>query len=216
MKKVILFFLVSILSINQLEADENKDAQADLLFLKIQELEIEIADLRNQIESQEYLINKLIDESVDSKPEAGDDALEDLAIDSNIRFKGIEDTKSKDEVYKSAINALEEQNFDKALSLFKYFVESFTDEEKTPLSLFWLGEISIIQNNFEQSNIYFMELISSFPSHYRVPLAHKKIGDIYLKNKDTEMAKEKYNYVVREYPDNTASSLALQLLKNME
>ena len=62
MKKVILFFLISILSIDQLQADENKDAQADLLFLKIQELEIEIADLRNQIESQEYLINKLIDE----------------------------------------------------------------------------------------------------------------------------------------------------------
>ena len=216
MKKVILFFLISILSIDQLQADENKDAQADLLFLKIQELEIEIADLRNQIESQEYLINKLIDESVDSKPAATDDGLENLAIDSNIRFKGIEDTKSKDEVYKSAINALEDQNFDKALLLFKYFVESFTDEEKTPLSFFWLGEISMIQNNFEQSNNYFMELISSFPSHYRIPLAHKKIGDIYLKNNDVVMAKEKYNYVVREYPDNTASSLALQLLKNME
>ena len=216
MKKVILFFLVSILSINQLEADENKDAQADLLFLKIQELEIEIADLRNQIESQEYLISKLIDESVDVTSEASDNGIENIPLDSNLRFKGIEDTKSKEDVYKSAINALERQNLDKALLLFKYFVESFTDEEKTPLSFFWLGEISMIQNNFEQSNNYFMELISSFPSHYRIPLAHKKIGDIYLKNNDIVMAKEKYNYVVREYPDNTASSLALQLLKNME
>tara|TARA_B100001093_G_scaffold312781_1_gene298519 strand:+ start:358 stop:1008 length:651 start_codon:yes stop_codon:yes gene_type:complete len=216
MKKIILFFLISIFSIVELQADENKDAQADLLFLKIQELEIEIADLRNQIESQEYLINKLIDESVDSKTQATDDGLENLAINSNLRFKGIEDTKSKDDVYKSAINALEEQNFDKSLLLFKYFVENFNDEEKTPLSYFWLGEISMIEDNFEQSNNYFMELISSFPSHYRIPLAHKKIGDIYLKNNDVEMAKEKYNYVVREYPDNTASSLALQLLKNME
>mgnify|MGYP005695904779 CR=1 FL=1 len=95
MKKVILFFLISILSIDQLQADENKDAQADLLFLKIQELEIEIADLRNQIESQEYLINKLIDESVNSKPEATDDGLEDLAIDSNIRFKVLKILKAK-------------------------------------------------------------------------------------------------------------------------
>jgi TolA-binding protein len=216
MKKFILFFLISILSIDLLQADENEDAQSDLLFLKIQELEIEIAYLRNQIESQEYLINKLIDESVDSKSEASDDGVANLPIDSNLRFKGIEDSKSKDDIYKSAINALEEQNFDKALLLFKYFVESFTDEEKTPLSFFWLGEISLIQNNFEQSNNYFMELISSFPSHYRIPLAHKKIGDIYLKTNDVAMAKEKYNYVVREYPDNTASSLALQLLKNME
>ena len=66
------------------------------------------------------------------------------------------------------------------------------------------------------SKDYFMELISSFPEHYRVPLAHKKIGDIYLKNNDLDMAKDRYRFVVREYPNNTASSLALQLLKNME
>jgi len=61
-----------------------------------------------------------------------------------------------------------------------------------------------------------MELISSYPNHYRVPLAHKKIGDIYLKSNNIEMARDKYNFVVREYPNNSASSLALQLLKNME
>ena len=58
--------------------------------------------------------------------------------------------------------------------------------------------------------------ISSYPDHYRIPLAHKKLGDIYLKSNDIKNAKDKYNYVVREYPNNTASSLALQLLKNME
>ena len=63
---------------------------------------------------------------------------------------------------------------------------------------------------------YFMELISSYPNHYRVPLAHKKIGDIFLRSNEIENAKDKYNFVVREYPNNTASSLALQLLKNME
>jgi outer membrane protein assembly factor BamD (BamD/ComL family) len=47
-------------------------------------------------------------------------------------------------------------------------------------------------------------------------LSHKKIGDIYLQSDDMKSAKDKYNFVVREYPNNTASSLALQLLKNME
>ena len=61
-----------------------------------------------------------------------------------------------------------------------------------------------------------MELISKYPSHYRIPLSHKKIGDIYLKSNQTENAREKYKFVIREYPNNTASSLALQLLKNME
>ena len=71
-------------------------------------------------------------------------------------------------------------------------------------------------NLIHKSKDFFMELISSYPNHYRVPLAHKKIGDIYLKSNELDKAKDKYNFVVREYPNNTASSLALQLLKNME
>ena len=196
-------------------ADENQEAKTDILFLKIQELEAEIAELRNKIESQNYLIEKLINESLSSIDENTDD-IENLALNADIRFKGIEDPKSKDQIYIAATDALEAQDFDKAYNLFNYFVESFDDEEKTPLAFFWLGEISLINNDFVISENHYMELITRYPNHYRVPLAHKKIGDIYLKNNDQKTAKDKYNFVVREYPNNTASSLALQLLKNME
>ena len=214
MKNSLLIFLLLTTPSHHLLTNENDTVQSDLLFLKIQELELELADLRNKLESQNYLINKLIKESM---PEEDTTVAEnELTMNSNLRFRGIEDTKSKEDVYRAAVESLEKQDFVRAFSLFKYFVESFTDDEKTPLSYFWLGEISLINDNNETSMTYFMELISLFPSHYRAPLAHKKIGDIYLKNNDTKMAKEKYNYVIREYPDNTASSLALQLLENME
>ena len=210
-----IFFLFICLSNNSLFADENKDAKTDILFLKIQELEEEIAELRNKIESQNYLIEKLIEESFASSIE-NSETDEDIDLASDIRFKGIEDPNSKDQVYEAAIKALENQDLDKAFKLFDFFVNSFSDEEKRPLSFFWLGEICFIDNKLEESKDFFMQLISLYPNHYRVPLAHKKIGDIYLKSNELEKAKEKYNYVVREYPNNTASSLALQLLKNME
>ncbi len=44
-------FAISQLSISVF-ANENEDAKTDILFMKIQELESEIADLRNKIESQ--------------------------------------------------------------------------------------------------------------------------------------------------------------------
>ena len=210
------FFCLYLLISPLLNANENEDAKTDILFLKIQELESEIADLRNKIESQNYLIEKLIKESIITDEEESSNNLEDLALNADIRFEGVEDIESKDQVYSAAIKALENQNFDEALNLFKYFVESFDDDEKTPLSYFWLGEICFINDDLEKANNFFMELISSYPNHYRIPLAHKKIGDIYLKSNDIKNAKDKYNYVVREYPNNTASSLALQLLKNME
>ena len=219
MRKIFLTYFLGLLlttSSYYLVGEEKNIVQVDLLFLKIQELELELADLRNEVESQNYLIQKLINESASSDENVNDDSIDDIASNSNLRFKGIEDAKSQDDIYKAAIKALENQDFDKALSLFKYFVQSFNDEEKNPLAYFWLGEISLIEKELDSSKIYFMELVSSFPSHYRAPLAHKKIGDIYLKKNDFEKAKEKYNFVIREYPNDSASSLALQLLKNME
>ena len=210
-----IFFIFICLLQNSLYANENEDAKTDILFLKIQELEAEIAELRNKIESQNYLIEKLIKESLVASTESSEDD-EDIDLGSDIRFIGIEDPNSKDQVYEAAIKALESQDLDKAFQLFDFFVNSFSDEEKRPLSYFWLGEICFIDNKLEQSKDFFMQLISLYPNHYRVPLAHKKIGDIYLKSNELDKAKEKYNYVVREYPNNTASSLALQLLKNME
>ena len=133
-------------------------------------------------------------------------------------FYGInmEDVQSKEDVFEGAVKALEDQDIEKAFTLFSYFIENFNDSDKKAISYFWLGEISFIQNNLDASQNFFMELILSYPEHYRVPLAHKKMGDIFLKKNELTKAKEKYNFVVREYPNDTASSLALQLLKNME
>ncbi len=210
------YLFIILFSSNNIVANENEDIKTDILFLKIQELESEIADLRNRIESQNFLIEKLIQESFDNQVDNKEDEIEELTLNSDIRFEGIDDLRSKEQIYDSAIEALESQNFERAFNLYKYFVDNFNDEEKRPLSLFWLGEISMINNDLENAKVFFMELISKYPSHYRIPLSHKKIGDIYLKSSQTENAREKYNFVVREYPNNTASSLALQLLKNME
>jgi tol-pal system protein YbgF len=207
-----IFFLVST-SIYVYSQDDN--SASDILFLKIQELEIEIAELRNQVESQNHLIEKLLQESSEES-DKGSNIIKDISADNAIRFKGVSDIKSKEDVYSAATKYLENQNYDDAFKLFKFFTETFVDEQKTPLAFFWLGEISFINNDIEKSKSYFLDLVSSYPDHYRVPLAHKKIGDIYLKNNDVEMAIDRYNYVIREYPNNAASSQALQLLKNME
>ena len=213
----LIFSFILIISLHSF-SQEKDNVAVDLLFLKIQELEIEIADLRNKLESQDFLIQKLIQESVQETDSTSSENinLDDFSSNNTIKFSGVDDTKSKEEVYKLAIKALGDQDFVKALSLFKYFVETFSDQEKLPLSYFWLGEIAYIQTDYKSSNIYFLELITVYPDHYRVPLAHKKIGDIFLKNNELDKARDKYNFVIREYPNDIASSLALQLLKNME
>ena len=184
----------------------------DILFLKIQELEEEIAILRSELESQGYLLEKLQNEDLENTEQSSSNDNDSQAF----RFEGINDDETIDELYQKGINSLNLNELDAAEEAFSKLVENYSDEEKLPLSLFWLGEISLISLKYENSKDYFLSLVSQFPNHWRSPLAHKKIGDVYLSQGLNDEAKEKYQYVANSYPENTAASLALQILENME
>ncbi len=184
----------------------------DILFLKIQELEEEIAFLRSELESQAYLLEKLQNEDLDNTEQVSSNDNDSQAF----RFEGINDDETIDELYQKGINSLNLNELDTAEEANSKLVENYSDEEKLPLSLFWLGEISLISMKYEKSKNYFLSLVSQFPDHWRSPLAHKKIGDVYLSQDLYDEAKEKYQYVANAYPENAAASLALQILENME
>ena len=213
---VALFFLstFALFSI----AQDSQSTESDILFLKIQELEMEIADLRNEVEAQNYLIEKLINESLKEEKKELVETEEASSVlgDDVYRFDGINDAKSIDEIYNEAVRSLANEDYDAAKKLFNYLINNFSDPDKLPLSLFWLAEIEFSSSNFEASKNYYMQLISSFENHWRVPLAHKKIGDISFKLGNIKMAKQKYQFVIREFPNNPASSMSLQSLEDME
>jgi len=213
---VALFFLstFALFSI----AQDSQSTESDILFLKIQELEMEIADLRNEVEAQNYLIEKLINESLkeEKKELVETEEVSSVLGDDVYRFDGINDAKSIDEIYDEAVRSLANEDYDAAKKLFNYLINNFSDPDKLPLSLFWLAEIEFSSSNFEASKNYYMQLISSFENHWRVPLAHKKIGDISFKLGNIKMAKQKYQFVIREFPNNPASSMSLQSLEDME
>ena len=209
-----LFFAVLLSTPLFIESQE-VDA-GDILFLKVQELEGEISALRSELESQAYLIDKLLNEN-QSKVEINNTVDTQAQVAENsFRFEGINDGQSIDEVYEQAISQLNDKNFEDAKKSFVYLADNFSDDEKIPLSLFWLGEISLLESNLEQSETFFQLLAVNHPDHWRTPLAHKKIGDILMMSGELGAAKIKYQFVVQTYPNNAASSLALQLLENME
>lgn len=209
--KIFIALLIAIpLSINAQE-----DAASDILFLKIQELEGEIANLRSEIESQAYLIEKLLNEG----PILDDEIslnIEQSSVENTFRFEGINDSESIVEVYDQAISDLNSKDYQAAKKSFTFLANNFDDDEKIPLSLFWLGEISLLESNLDDGEEFFQRLIANYPNHWRTPLAHKKIGDIFMMSGQSSAAKIKYQYVVQSFPNNSASSLALQLLENME
>ena len=196
---------------------ESQEVDAgDILFLKVQELESEISSLRSELEAQAYLIDKLLIENQTKLVIDNSSNNEAVAADNTFRFEGINDEQSIDEVYEQAISQLNDKNFEEAKRSFVYLADNFTDDEKIPLSLFWLGEISLLESDLEKSETFFQLLAINHPDHWRTPLAHKKIADILMMSGELDAAKIKYQFVVQTYPNNAASSFALQLLENME
>ena len=86
--KTRILFLFFIFFVFSIDAEENETAKTDILFLKIQELESELAELRNKIESQNYLIEKLINESIEPNSSSDSEDIQDIAIGTDIRFFG--------------------------------------------------------------------------------------------------------------------------------
>lgn len=209
------FFIFAISSLQSFSQDF-ENSESDILFLKIQELEQEIAELRNELETQAYLLEKLLNELKSIEDESADDQVEEVVDENIFRFEGINDSQSIDEVYDSAIAALENDDLESAKKLLDYFLINFPDAERIPLVLFWLGEISFIDSDIDDSYLYFLELVSNHEAHWRAPQAHKRIGDIYLTKNDIDNAKAKYNFVLKNYPNNSVSSIVLQILENME
>ena len=209
-----LFFAILLSTPLFIESQE-VDA-GDILFLKVQELESEISTLRSELEAQAYLIDKLLNENQSKLVTDNSSEIEAVAAENSFRFEGINDEQSIDEVYEQAISQLNDKNFEEAKKSFVYLVDNFSDDEKIPLSLFWLGEISLLESDLEKSETFFQLLAVNHPEHWRTPLAHKKIADILMMSGEPDAAKIKYQFIVQSYPNNAASSLALQLLENME
>jgi len=208
------FFIAALISVPFFLESQEVNAD-DILFLKVQELESEISVLRSELEVQAYLIDKIVSET---QTKAINNDPENLvsASENTFRFEGINDGQSIEEVYQQAILELNDKNFLDAKKYFSYLADNFSDDEKIPLSLFWLGEISLLESNLDESENFFQLLAINHPEHWRTPLAHKKIGDILMMSDEPGAAKIKYQFVVQTYPSNAASSLALQLLENME
>ena len=162
------FIFAALISASFFLESQEVDA-GDILFLKVQELESEISSLRSELEAQAYLIDKLLNENQTKLVIDNSSNNEVVAADNTFRFEGINDEQSIDEVYDQAISQLNDKNFEEAKRSFVYLADNFTDDEKIPLSLFWLGEISLLESDLEKSETFFQLLAINHPDHWRTP-----------------------------------------------
>ena len=121
-----MFFRILLL-ISCIQFIDAKDNSSDILFLKIQQLEDEIASLRSELESQAYLIDQLSNNN--------EDVTENN--ESSNQFTQIDDKIKIDGIYDQAIQSLNKQDYADAKEKFNFIYKNFSNSEKIPLSLFF-------------------------------------------------------------------------------
>ena len=120
-----MFFIILLL-ISCIQFIDAKDNSADILFLKIQQLEDEIASLRSELESQSYIIDQLSNNK--------EDVLENnMNLD---QFTQIDEKIKIDGIYDQAIQSLNDEDYVDAKEKFNFIYKNFANSEKIPLSLF--------------------------------------------------------------------------------
>ena len=211
------FFIPFILftALLYIRADDEEFVE---LYLKIQELEQEIALMRNQIE--------ILNTKQDFFERQNEKSFNDLEL-KILSYKNLEDLELIDgefltentnplNSYEEGIVLIKKGDFVNALIALKNFINLPEKNEQTPLAYFWLGELNLNLGDYEQSIQDFNTLIGLYPGHWRTPLAKYKLGVIYLEEGDSERAEEQFNLVIDEFPESSAAEASRVALDGLE
>lgn len=123
---------------------------------------------------------------------------------------------SAESIYNQGFAALKENNYTKAVSLFKTVVSQFPDHNLADNAIYWTGEIHYTQHNYEEAIRTFNRLIETYPEGGKVPDALLKIGYSYHSLGDKENAVKYLKKVVVEYPFTVPGSKAEAMLNRIE
>ncbi|MEZ5595865.1 MAG: tol-pal system protein YbgF [Pseudomonadales bacterium] len=115
---------------------------------------------------------------------------------------------SENALYAEAFSAATSREFEKSITLFRRVVDEYPNGQKTPPSLYWLGELYLAESKMDLASQSFMRVIDEYPAHAKAPDAMYKMGVLHQRLGDNARALEFLDRVQREHPDSAAAGLA--------
>ena len=210
------FFLILFLSIYTV-AQESSDKEFVELYLKIQNLEKEIATLRNEIEIIQTQLDFYQEKNLQKINEINSKLISLMSIEDLQKSEAI--IERDDQIlnsYDQAILLIRKGQLNEALSALNAFVQTNSDSDDTPLAYFWMGEINLTNGNLAVATQNFNTLVGLYPTHWKVPLAKFKLGTIYKEQGNKERAVALFESVIKEYPDSSAAKASAETLSSLE
>ena len=196
----------------------------ELLYKNIAALEEEIVVLRNLVEENSYLIERLQELNQQRYLET-DKRIYDLSLLKNNKDIDPEDIENilEEEImnidlisFTEALELFEAAMYAEALDKFRKIIISSPDGEYTPDAYFWSGELFLAQKMLEDARESYLIIIDKYPDHKRAPDSLYKLGEIAVSLGEGLAAVDYFKSVIDTYPNSAVTQLAKKSLENIQ
>lgn len=206
-----------------------------MLFVHLQQMQEEIAQLRGMLEVQQNEIQRLKQEGLEryqnldrrlsdaslggstsqNSPAAGGNA-----TDGSVQAPAVEDTANNQSAdpekeklyYDAAFDLIKAKDFDKASQAFAAFLRKYPSSPYAGNAQYWLGEVNLAKGDLQGAGQAFARVSQAYPQHNKVPDSLYKLADVEVRLGNRDKANGILRQVIADYPNSSAAQLAQRQL----
>lgn len=209
-----------------------------MLFVQLQQMQEEIAQLRGMLEVQQNEIQSLKRESLERYQDL-DSRLSSTATSGSVRQNSSAtgaidaggalqppaggsaqqaasgesaDPEKEKLYYDAAFDLIKAKDFDKASQAFSAFLRKYPSSPYAGNAQYWLGEVNLAKGDLQGAGQAFAKVSQAYPQHNKVPDSLYKLADVEVRLGNRDKANGILRQVVSEYPNSSAAQLAQRQL----
>ena len=186
---------VSSSSVSSGTVNNGGNASSGSLFMQVQQLRDEVANLRGQLEEQQHAIDNLskqqmaMAQGAANAASTSNDASVGASTATTMNSNAPAVNNDGQAEYDAAYSLLKNKENDKAGAAFQGITQQYPNSNYAGSSLFWLGFIYQTKGDMDGSAKAFSSLIERFPNHSKADDARYNLGKIYNQQGKTEQAR---------------------------
>lgn len=209
-----------------------------MLFVQLQQMQEEIAQLRGMLEVQQNEIQQLKQEGLEryqnldrrlsdaslggsasqNSPAAGSNAVGgSVQAPAGTSAQDTASNQSADPekeklYYDAAFDLIKAKDFDKASQAFAAFLRKYPSSPYAGNAQYWLGEVNLAKGDLQGAGQAFAKVSQAYPQHNKVPDSLYKLADVEVRLGNRDKANGILRQIIADYPNSSAAQLAQRQL----
>ena len=210
----VIVYIFCVFSIVELFAEENIDDLEKKNFFKIERLEADIILLKGQyklLTEEQRLNTQKINELFDMFDlKFAKEVVKEVALDSE------ENDKKAYQIYTDGKNQFVAGEYDKAVVLFRKYLDSFPNYKNVADAKLWLGRAYFSNELYSQSKDIYLEFQSENLQHAKYPDSMYELSRVFFELGELNAAKRMLAKMIEKFPKHNLYKNAKQMLNELE